>query len=274
NALIRAEKQAREEERDGKEKALTGRLQEEEKKKEEAQGRATANEGWKRTAYYLKTALALGEDQANKVTRANQRLDECPEDLQGWEWHYLKRLCRSELSSVSLGTGGVSLSALTPDGSRAIIRERNDLRVYDTATGQEVLHLAVKGDSKDLAISPDGKKLAMGGDDGGKWVVHVWDAASGKEITVLKGLDSERLVRRGVHAELWGIAFSADGRKVAGADMQGNLFVWDAATGEQQLQVAAHPNPNPKRGDTRLTKVSFNPDGTWLATTCIEDGVV
>jgi WD40 repeat protein/serine/threonine protein kinase len=259
-----------------KERALEGKLGAEKERAEAATERANALEKWRQTAYYLKTALAFNEYRANNLARAGQLLDECPEDLKNWEWHYLKRLCHSELSSVLLGTGFVIRSApLTPDGSRVAIRTGDVLYVYDTATGQEVLHLAVKGHSNfaDLAISPDGKKFALGGAVPGKYVVYVWEADTGKEIAVLKGLDTAG-AQKGLLAEMWGVAVSPDGRKVAGSDMQGNLFVWDTATGSRRLQIDAHSNPSPQRGNTRNTTVNFNPDGTWLATACKEQGIV
>src|SRR5262249_43998177 len=43
-------------------------------------------------AYYQRIALAEREWSANNLGRMQQLLEECPADLRGWEWRYLKRL--------------------------------------------------------------------------------------------------------------------------------------------------------------------------------------
>src|SRR5262249_36921123 len=83
--------------------AQTKRADEEARRADAEKQRAEALARWKQTAYYLKTALAFNEYQANNVARAGQLLDECPEDLRHWEWHYLRRLRHSELRTVPLG---------------------------------------------------------------------------------------------------------------------------------------------------------------------------
>ena len=37
---------------------------------------------------------------SSTVASAEQFLDECPAVLRGWEWHYLKRLCHSDLLTL------------------------------------------------------------------------------------------------------------------------------------------------------------------------------
>src|SRR5262249_34467296 len=49
------------------------------------------NEELARTSYLRNIALAGRELAAGNVGRAEELLDECPERLRGWEWHFLKR---------------------------------------------------------------------------------------------------------------------------------------------------------------------------------------
>ena len=51
----------------------------------------------RRSAYFQRIALAEREWAANNLSRMEELLDECPADLRGWEWHYLKRLRYSTL---------------------------------------------------------------------------------------------------------------------------------------------------------------------------------
>ena len=46
--------------------------------------------------YFRRIALAEREIEAGNVGRAEELLEECPAELRGWEWHYLKRRCREE----------------------------------------------------------------------------------------------------------------------------------------------------------------------------------
>src|SRR5262249_27029564 len=127
--------------------AETERADEEAKRADAETQRAEALGRWKRSAYYLKTALAHNEYRANNVTRASQLLDECPEDLRHWEWNYLKRLCHSESRTVTLGEhAGYEQAAFSADARRlALVDFKSVLHVYDTATGKETLRIPVAG---------------------------------------------------------------------------------------------------------------------------------
>ena len=49
----------------------------------------------RRNSYRQRIALASREWSANNLSGMEALLDECPADLRGWEWHYLKRLRHS-----------------------------------------------------------------------------------------------------------------------------------------------------------------------------------
>jgi WD40 repeat protein len=58
------------------------------------------------------------------------------------------------------------------------------LKVWDVATGQEVLTLKDAGQVNSVAFSPDGTRLASAGENG---VVKVWDTEMGQETPTPKG---------------------------------------------------------------------------------------
>jgi WD40 repeat protein len=118
---------------------------------------------------------------------------------------------------------------------------------------------------RQIAVSPDGRKVASVGDD---MVCRLWDAASGERLHELRG-HAERTPTHFPSA-LYACAFSADGRRLATADRIGHVVVWDAATGRQLAAVDAPTlytwdgvQRNRSIGGARA--VAFSPDGAHLA---------
>src|SRR5262249_4219631 len=107
-------------------------------------------------------------------------------DLRGFEWHYLLRLCNSDLLTLPGHTDTVSGSAYSPAGKRLASASRDKTgKVWAAQTGQELLSL--KGHTEavnSVTYSPDGKRLAGASDDK---TVKVWDAQTGQELLTLKG---------------------------------------------------------------------------------------
>jgi WD40 repeat protein len=116
------------------------------------------------------------------------------------------------------------------------------IRVFDLKTRKQIALCRPPHKADQIAMSPDGTLIASAGHD----LVHLWDAATGKEKAVLRG-----------HANyVVAVAFSANGRLLASGSYDKTVRVWDVA-GRRELQVL--------RGHTGTTNaVAFSPIGEQL----------
>jgi hypothetical protein len=110
--------------------------------------------------------------------------------------------------------------AVSPDGRRlACGTVDHAVRVWDTASGAEVLVLRGHEDRVTCAVfAPGGGRLAAGAEDG---VVRIWDSA-GAEVAVLEGPPEA----------VADLQFSDDGRRLAVRSLGGTVRVWDGEGGE------------------------------------------
>lgn len=124
------------------------------------------------------------------------------------------------------------------------------IKVWDVATGKELRRF--EGASP-IALSPDGKTLASA--DGSTISdVRLWDVASGAPLRTLKGL----------HFQVNSIAFSPDGKTVAGGAQDNRAFstakLWNVETGATRHTLTV----TVASGD--VVSLAFSPDGKVLAT--------
>jgi WD40 repeat protein len=138
--------------------------------------------------------------------------------------------------------------AFSPDGTRLATGSLKSARVWDAASGQQLLEVRHGEKITTVAFSPDGTRLATASTDNSARA-RIWDAATGQQLHEVR---HDRLV--------FAVAFSPDGTRLATGSLK-SARVWDAASGQLLLEVR-----HDKKITTKVTAVAFSPDGTRLAT--------
>ena len=177
--------------------------------------RVAAEQDFRRQRYIPSLLMAQRACEAGEVEHARDLLDGLrprpgEEDPRGFEWYHLWQSCHAE--------------------------------PFPDLTGHQGWVHAV-------ALSPDGKTLASGGDD---QMIKIWDVATGRLRATLRG----HTVRIG------GLAFSPRGDVLASSGHQdyqrGEIKLWDVAAGTERATLG-------EPGRMAFSSLAFSPDGSTLA---------
>ena len=178
--------------------------------------------------YIARIGQAEGALRLLDVDTVRGLLDLCrPEpggtDRRGWEWFYLDQWCRPELRTISLST---------------------------TAATQA------------LAVSPDGRLLAIGCSYPFAWHVREYPPASAYVIGLGDGKVRHELV--GHREWVLAVAFRPDGKCLATLGAEGTIRVWDTESGRERLAIGLGFPVLPPR-DGEHVGLDWSPDGSRLA---------
>ena len=176
----------------------------------------TPDENAERQEYRARLALARMELGDGQPEAASPMLGRCPESQRALEWGLLDLVARQAAGGpapfVDFATGGPSVN--------------------------------------DVAVAPDGRRLAAAGDDGR---VRLYDLQTGALLHTLAGHSSPVL----------GVSFAPDGLRLASCsglvegEGDASVRLWDTASGAPLALLAGHASA--------VCGVAFSPDGRRVA---------
>ena len=156
-------------------------------------------------------------------------------------WDLESGLSLGELKGWGSTANNSTCMCMTPDGRMALgVNRLTGVRIWDLATGRRLHDLRAKELVTDIAVSCDGRQVAIADRDS----LSVWEIRSGKCLAAI--VDRHFLFRRGV-------TVSPDGKRLLWANVDG-IGVWDLRAGERQrvLQV-----------DVEYSAFAVTPDGLY-----------
>jgi eukaryotic-like serine/threonine-protein kinase len=193
----------------------------------------------RRTAYSAEMILAANEYENANLNRLRAIVEkyqppENEEDLRGFEWYFLKNLLDPPTKIGSFQHPDEVWNAeFSPDG-KFIATACNDniVRVWNVENGQMIETAEQKGAWK-VSFFPDGKKFAVTSSSNSAPIVKIYETATAKEIFAFK--NHTKRIRA--------IDVAPDGKTIATGSQDGNIIVWNAATGAElkRFSFAAPP---------------------------------
>jgi WD40 repeat protein len=141
--------------------------------------------------------------------------------------------------------------AFSPDGSLIAVISNTELKICDSARGEEVFRQSLSQRGFAVAFSHDGARLAYGQEAGKASILDFSQMRPSREFETGSDVDC--------------IVFRPDDKLLATGHGDCTVRIWDVATGELQAELLGH--------ERSVHNLDFSPDGHTLLS-CSADGTV
>ena len=198
-----------------------------------------------RQTYSVSIHAAGAAVQVGNTTEARRRLNDCPEELRGWDWGHLDLACDLSLQKLEGHESSVRSVVWNPAGTRIVSgSDDKTLRIWDAATGTTLQTLeGHESGVTSVAWNSAGTRIVSGSWDK---TLRIWDAATGTSLQTLEGHENE----------VYSVAWNPAGTRIVSGSRDKTLRIWDAATGTSLQTLKGHEGP--------VYSVAWNPAGTRI----------
>ena len=143
--------------------------------------------------------------------------------------------------------GKQTVVSFSPNGERiAAINADNSVSTWNINTGRRIRTFENE-QVKLVSFSPNGKKIAMV-NVFAEPAVHLYNVNTGELLQTLSN-----------PVDIWSVAFSPDGKRIATGDNNGTIRLWNTHTGKHLRTLRGHGN------SIQVQSLAFSPDGAILA---------
>lgn len=131
----------------------------------------------------------------------------------------------------------------TPDGSKRVCVSRTAAVLIEVASGEKTILLDKSTPVRSLAMSIDGRWIALG-DAAGR--LSIWSTADG----------TQRIASMEHGEAITAVAFNSDAMRVATGGMDHRVHVWDATSGQRLVTFSEHAR--------EISGIVFTADGSRI----------
>jgi eukaryotic-like serine/threonine-protein kinase len=206
-------------------------------------------EQYRQSLYFNSIVLADKAYHDGNMQRLGELLESCPEDLRAWEWYHMNQVSGQSSMIIRRHSGPVYPAGFSPDGKRIVSAWGKTIKVWDAATGAEVMDLhGHEALVMSAMFSPDGKRIVSAGNDK---TIRIWDAATGTPLMTLRGHEADVTA-----------CLSPDGKRIVSGCADGTIKLWDATSGAELMTIRGH--------DDAVGVVRFSPDGKQIVSVSMD----